>query len=237
MIFSYSILGQYAPSTGVWRQGRAPNAPCTLRLVLGCVCHKLLNISARARVIGAVPFSEIHDSRFTIRRLIDVVDTRKRAGGRTRHTEPAQDARRRVSAFLPMKPPSVTHNALLAYIVGGGKGMHAAIRKSDELKTAEDLICVWLKSVTKVSENFEPLTGPLRCVVKWCFPASPKHPDGTPMTEKPDMSNMLKTFEDCLTRCGIIEDDRFIVDEHIAKGYKDPQGIWFCVEELQEKAR
>lgn len=232
MIFSYSILGQYAPSTGVWRQGRAPNAPCTLRLVLGCVCHKLLNISARARVIGAVHFFEIHNSRFTLRRLIDVVDPRRRAGGRTRHSEPAQDAKRRVSAFLPMKPPSVTHNALLAYIVGGGKGMHAAIRKSDELKTAEDLLCVWLKSVTKVSENFQPLTGPLRCVVKWCFPASPKHPDGSPMTEKPDMSNMLKTFEDCLTRCGIIEDDRFICSESLDKGYADIMGIYFSVEEL-----
>ena len=232
MIFSYSILGQYAPSTGVWRQGRAPNAPCTLRLVLGCVCHKLLNISARARVIGAVHFFTIHDSRFTMRRLIDVVDPRRRAGGRESHAEPAQDAKRRVSAFLPMKPPSVTHNALVAYIVGGGKGMHAAIRKSDELKTAEDLICVWLKSVTKVSENFQPLTGPLRCVVKWCFPASEKHPDGSPMTEKPDMSNMLKTFEDCLTRCGIIEDDRFICSESLSKGYAETMGIYFSVEEL-----
>lgn len=227
MIFSYSILGQYAPSTGVWRQGRAPNAPCTLRLVLGCVCHKLLNISARARVIGAV-----HFSRFTIRRLIDVVDTRRKAGGRTSHAEPAQDAKRRLSAFLPMRPPSKTHNDLEAYIVGRGKNMHAAIRKSDELKTAEDLICVWLKSVTKVSENFQPLTGPLRCVVKWCFPASEKHPDGTPMTEKPDMSNMLKTFEDCLTRCGIIEDDRFICSESLDKGYADIMGIYFSVEEL-----
>lgn len=229
MIFSYSILGQYTPSTGVWRQGRAPNAPCTLRLVLGCVCRKLLNISARARVIGAVHF---FDSRFTIRRLIDVVDPRRSTGGRVSHGEPAESAKRRVSAFLPMKPPSVTHNALLAYIVGGGKGMHAAIRKSDELKTAEDLICVWLKSVTKVSENFQPLTGPLRCVVKWCFPASEKHPDGSPMTEKPDMSNMLKTFEDCLTRCGIIEDDRFICSESLDKGYADIMGIYFSVEEL-----
>ena len=161
-----------------------------------------------------------------------MVDPRRSAGGRTRHAEPAQDAKRRVSAFLPMKPPSVTHNALVAYIVGGGKGMHAAIRKSDELKTAEDLICVWLKSVTKVSENFQPLTGPLHCVVKWCFPASPKHPDGTPMTEKPDMSNMLKTFEDCLTRCGIIEDDRFICSESLDKGYADIMGIYFSVEEL-----
>ena len=161
-----------------------------------------------------------------------MVDTRRKAGGRTSHGEPAQGTKRRVSAFLPMRPPSVTHNALLAYIVGGGKGMHAAIRKSDELKTAEDLICVWLKSVTKVSENFEPLTGPLRCVVKWCFPASPKHPDGTPMTEKPDMSNMLKTFEDCLTRCGIIEDDRFICSESLDKGYADIMGIYFSVEEL-----
>ena len=196
------------------------------------VRHTAKDSSARARVIGAVPFSEIHDSRFTLRRLIDVVDPRRRAGGRTRHAEPAQDAKRRVSAFLPMKPPSVTHNALVAYIVGGGKGMHAAIRKSDELKTAEDLICVWLKSVTKVSENFQPLTGPLRCVVKWCFPASEKHPDGSPMTEKPDMSNMLKTFEDCLTRCGIIEDDRFICSESLSKGYAETMGIYFSVEEL-----
>ena len=161
-----------------------------------------------------------------------MVDPRRSTGGRESHAEPAQDAKRRVSAFLPMKPPSVTHNALLAYIVGGGKGMHAAIRKSDELKTAEDLICVWLKSVTKVSENFQPLTGPLRCVVKWCFPASPKHPDGSPMTEKPDMSNMLKTFEDCLTRCGIIEDDRFICSESLSKGYAETMGIYFSVEEL-----
>ena len=196
------------------------------------VRHTAKDSSARARVIGAVPFFTIHDSRFTIRRLIDVVDTRKGVGGRTSHGEPAQDAKRRVSAFLPMKPPSVTHNDLLAYIVGGGKGAHAAIRKSDELKTAEDLICVWLKSVTKVSENFQPLTGPLCCVVKWCFPASPKHPDGTPMTEKPDMSNMLKTFEDCLTRCGIIEDDRFICSESLDKGYADIMGIYFSVEEL-----
>lgn len=161
-----------------------------------------------------------------------MVDPRSNAGGRESHAEPAQDAKRRVSAFLPMKPPSVTHNALLAYIVGAGKGMHAAIRKSDELKTAEDLICVWLKSVTKVSENFQPLTGPLRCVVKWCFPASEKHPDGSPMTEKPDMSNMLKTFEDCLTRCGIIEDDRFICSERLDKGYAKTMGIYFSVEEL-----
>ena len=161
-----------------------------------------------------------------------MVDPRSRAGGRTCHAEPAESAKRRLSAFLPMRPPSKTHNDLEAYIVGRGKNMHASIRKSDELKTAEDLICVWLKSVTKVSENFQPLTGPLRCVVKWCFPASPKHPHGTPMTEKPDMSNMLKTFEDCLTRCGIIEDDRFICSESLSKGYADIMGIYFSVEEL-----
>ena len=69
-------------------------------------------------------------------------------------------------------------------------------------------------------------------LVKWCFPASPKHPHGTPMTEKPDMSNMLKTFEDCLTRCGIIEDDRFICSESLDKGYADIMGIYFSVEEL-----
>lgn len=208
------------------------NRPTLCVSLTPVVRHTAKDSSARARVIGAVPFFEIHNSRFTLRRLIDVVDPRRSAGGRESHAESAQDAKRRVSAFLPMKPPSVTHNALLAYIVGGGKGMHAAIRKSDELKTAEDLICVWLKSVTKVSENFQPLTGPLRCVVKWCFPASEKHPDGTPMTEKPDMSNMLKTFEDCLTRCGIIEDDRFICSESLSKGYAETMGIYFSVEEL-----
>ena len=162
-----------------------------------------------------------------------MVDTRRGAGGRTSHGEPAQDARRRVSAFLPMRPPSVTHNALLAYIVGGGKGAHAAIRKSDKLKDAEDEICAWLMRTVCAQRDFAKLAkGPLRLSVRWCFGTSVLHPDGTPMTEKPDMSNMLKTFEDCLTRCGIIEDDRFICSESLDKGYADIMGIYFSVEEL-----
>lgn len=47
------------------------------------------------------------------------------------------------------------------------------------------------------------------------------------------MSNMLKTFEDCLVRCSVIDDDRGIIDEHLSKGYAKTYGIFFKVEEIR----
>lgn len=144
--------------------------------------------------------------------------------------------RRAVQGFLPMKPPSVTHNDLVAYILTAGprKG-RPAIRKSDRLKDAEEELMSWMKTVASVGdEGFKPLAGPLRLTVRWCYEVDDKHKDGQAKTTKPDISNMLKTFEDCLTRVGIIADDALIVDEHLSKAYKQPYGVWFKAEELRE---
>ena len=47
---------------------------------------------------------------------------------------------------------------------------------------------------------------------------------------KPDTSNLLKTLEDCLTRCGVIRDDSLICSHDLTKGWSDPQGIYVRVE-------
>ena len=44
---------------------------------------------------------------------------------------------------------------------------------------------------------------------------------------------MLKTFEDCLVRCNVIDDDRGIIDEHLSKGYAKTYGIFFKAEEIR----
>ena len=56
------------------------------------------------------------------------------------------------------------------------------------------------------------------------------HRQGEPHLTKPDTSNLLKTLEDCLTRCGVIRDDSLICSHDLTKGWSDPQGIYVRVE-------
>jgi Holliday junction resolvase RusA-like endonuclease len=78
----------------------------------------------------------------------------------------------------------------------------------------------------------KPLAGPLRLTVRWCFPTSGRRRSGEPMTCAPDLDNMAKVFADCLTRTGIIEDDRLIVEERLGKAWWDPAGVFFEVEQI-----
>lgn len=128
------------------------------------------------------------------------------------------------SAFLAMEPPTVTHNDLRAALRGG----RPAIVKSDRLREAEDAIMARLVPARPA----EPLSGPLSVEVRWCFATSGAHAQGEPHTDKPDMSNMLKTLEDCMARAGWIVDDSLVCDEHTAKAWMDPAGIWVRVIEL-----
>lgn len=128
------------------------------------------------------------------------------------------------SAFLAMEPPTVTHNDLKAVT----RGDRPAIVKSDRLREAEDALVARLAAQAPP----EPMAGPLSVEVRWCFATRGSHAQGEPHTDKPDMSNMLKTLEDCMVRAGWIVDDSTICDERMAKAWMDPAGIWVRAAEL-----
>ena len=128
------------------------------------------------------------------------------------------------SAFLAMEPPTVTHNDLEP----GMRGDRPYIRKSARLREAEDALVARLARQAPP----EPMGGPLSVEVRWCFATRGAHAQGEPHTSRPDMSNMLKTLEDCMVRAGWIVDDSLVCDEHMAKAWMDPAGIWVRAAEL-----
>ena len=130
------------------------------------------------------------------------------------------------AAFLPMKIPTVTHNDLVPWKAKGGR---IGIRKSDALKDAEDAL---MARICAAGVPDEPVSCAARLTVTWCFLADERHVVSEPHTSKPDMSNMLKTLEDCLTRCGVISDDSIICLESLAKGYAEREGIYIEVSAL-----
>lgn len=132
-----------------------------------------------------------------------------------------------VQAFVPVAPPTVTHNDLVAYVRSNGR---PGIRKSDRLREAEDAL---LPRLASLAPSSGPLSGPLRVTVRWCFPAAAtRHAQGEPHVCRPDMSNMLKTLEDVMQRAGVIADDSMVVEERLSKAWMDPAGIFVRAEEL-----
>ena len=130
-----------------------------------------------------------------------------------------------VQGFLAMEPPTVTHNDL---VVRRGRGGKRFVGKSDRLREAEDSICARLMRIAPE----EPMRGPVRVTVRLCFPTDGRHAQGEPMDDVPDLDNVFKTLGDCMTRCGLVEDDRLIVQLSLAKAWSDPAGIWVRVETL-----
>lgn len=94
--------------------------------------------------------------------------------------------------FLPMKPPTTTHNAkeLHAYMKGGKPC--AVLHDSAELKAARSKLHAYL--APHAPEQPVPAGTPVRLVVKWCF-ATEGRPDGSWRTSKPDTDNLEKAHQ------------------------------------------
>lgn len=141
------------------------------------------------------------------------------------------------SAWLALEIPHTTHNALVASVTRDGRPF---IRKADKLKDAESRIIAALehalRNQRRARERRLGDTGAALSVqVTWCFEdkTARKTLVGKPYTKKPDMSNMLKTLEDCLVEVGVIEDDRLIAKENLRKAYDVHEGILVTVEEFR----
>ena len=95
--------------------------------------------------------------------------------------------------FIPMQPPTTTHNAkqLHAYMKGGKPC--AVLHDSPELKATRAKLHAYLASHAPKAPI--PAGQPVRLLVKWCFPTEGKRRSGEWRTSKPDTDNLEKAFE------------------------------------------
>lgn len=125
--------------------------------------------------------------------------------------------------FLPMIPPTVTHQEQQVTVVNGKPKFY----EPEKLKTAR----VKLRDALTAHRPEEPLTGGIRLVVKWCFPGG-AHPNGSYKTTKPDTDNLQKLLKDVMTDLHFWKDDAQVASEIAEKFWADVPGIFIQVEEL-----
>lgn len=132
--------------------------------------------------------------------------------------------------FLPMQPPTATHHAkqLHAYMKGGKPC--AVLHDSPELKNAQAKLHTALAPYRPPA----PMAGPLRLVVKWCFPAG-RHRDGEYKATKPDTDNLDKALKDQMTKLKFWKDDAQVASEIVEKFWAAVPGIYVEVEQLDRR--
>ena len=130
-----------------------------------------------------------------------------------------------VELFCPMRVPTATHNGLLAVSDRRGK---ARLVKSQALREAE---ASWESHLARFAPP-EPLSGPLRAIVRFCWEADAAHPAGTPKATKPDLDNLEKAFWDVLQRLKFFSGDQQVALKEVAKLYADVSGVYVRLEEM-----
>lgn len=125
--------------------------------------------------------------------------------------------------FMPMKPPTVTHQEKKIHVVNGKPVTY----EPAELRTARG------KLEAHLSKHKPPkkYMGPVELVTKWCFPRG-KHSDGEYRSSKPDTDNLQKLLKDCMTAVGYWKDDALVCREITEKFWAEVPGIYIRISEL-----
>ena len=131
--------------------------------------------------------------------------------------------------FMPMQPPTVTHQAKQLHTYRKSGKPRAVLHDSPQLRDAQ----AKLHAALAPHRPPAPLTGPVRLVVKWCFPLTGRHRSGDYKTTKPDTDNLQKALKDQMTRLGYWKDDAQVCSEIVEKFWADPCGVYIVVEELE----
>lgn len=126
--------------------------------------------------------------------------------------------------FLPMKPPTVTHQEQQVHVVKGKPVFY----EPAELKAARQKLMAHLAG-HKPERKYK---GGIRLVTKWCFPQG-RHRDGAYRVTKPDTDNLQKLLKDCMTSVGFWKDDAQVASEVVEKFWAKIPGIYIRIEELE----
>ena len=129
--------------------------------------------------------------------------------------------------FLPMiKVPTTTHQQKQIRIIKG----KPIVYEPDELKAVRAKLMAHLGK--HAPEN--KFKGPLRLIVKWCFPITGKRKDGQWKDTKPDNGNSNKLLEDCMEDLGFFEKgDQQIASLIVEHFWAKLPGIYIKIEELE----
>lgn len=129
-----------------------------------------------------------------------------------------------ISFFLPMNPPTVTHQEKSIRVVNG----KPVVYEKAELKAARSKLMAHLSQhAPSVSYH-----GAVRLIVKWCFPISGSHKNGEWKTSKPDTDNLQKLLKDCMTDLGYWKDDAQVASEIVEKFWSEIPGIYIAAQEI-----
>ena len=130
--------------------------------------------------------------------------------------------------FLPMIPPTVTAQE---HRITGRHGQKAQIYNTPQLNDAKQ------KFLSHLSAHApeKPLEGPVRLMVKWCFPMRRDSHNGQYKATRSDTDNLQKLFKDCMTKAGFWHDDAQVASEVIEKFYAATPGIFVAVSQIGEE--
>ena len=129
----------------------------------------------------------------------------------------------RVKFFMPMVPPTATHQEKKARVIHGKPVFYDPPEVSDARAK--------LTAHLMQHKPEKRLEGPVQLLVKWCFPRG-AHEDGAWRATKPDTDNLNKLLKDCMTKAGFWKDDAQVSREIIEKFWAEMPGIFVYAEEL-----
>lgn len=126
--------------------------------------------------------------------------------------------------FMPMKPPTATHQEKQVSCQNGKPIFY----EPAELKAARAKLMAHLGQHVPASSY----AGPVRLIVKWCFPIVGKRQNGEYKATRPDIDNSQKLLFDCMTDLRFWKDDALVVSLIAEKFWAELPGIYIRIEEL-----
>ena len=143
-----------------------------------------------------------------------------------------------IHLFLRLEPdiPHLTHqNGIKARAIKSpdGRSWIGQIYKTPALRDLEAKYISLLRPFAPP----EPWNCPICLTTEWIF-RKPKDAKGIFKTTKPDITNLLKTFEDCMTRFGFWKDDALVVIHYPVKLWaeeNEPHGIRILIQDYSIK--